>query len=1077
MSESTNDNENPTFSSSGEKPEEKKSAPIPVPEIKRYQVLKQIAEGGMGVVYLAEQQHPIQRKVAIKAIKKGMDSKNVLKRFELERQTLALLNHPSIAQIFDAGITKEGRSYFVMEYVEGEPITEFCDKYKLSIENRLKLFLQVCDAIQYAHQKGIIHRDIKPSNILVAKDENKVVLKVIDFGIAKAVKHGGGEQSLVTQQGQLVGTPAYMSPEQAGKTEEDIDTRTDIYSLGVLLYELLTGTQPFDQERLQKAALFEILKVIQEEDPPRPSTRLSGLGDTAIEMAQKRRTEVMSLARLLKNELEWIPIMAMRKERDQRYQTASEFASDIKNYLKGNPLLAGPETNIYKIKKFVRRNKTVVVGAFAILMMLMVGIVVFSTLTIKLTKIRDDLIKSNEDLTKALARAKKAEMIALQRTESLRRSEYCVTIALAHAAYQLNNINRVYELLKRCPKDLRGWEWYYLAKIMNQAKMTLHGNQKPIRSVSFSPDRKYLAAGGDDKLIYLWDVASGTLIRSIGGDNGTINSVAYSPDGKYIASAGNEKNIKIWDALEGKLVRELTGHSDIINSIAYSKNGNHLISGSHDKTVKVWNPNTGEEITTLDGLNHVIFTVVYSPNNKLIAAGGTGQELIIWDVSGDTFQRRKPIHTAYSDIRSIAFSPDGKQIVCGKKWITQTIILAEDVESENRITEKDKEDFLVHSIAISNDGKYRVSGYEDGLVRLWDQQTGKIIARLRGHVGKVFSTAFSNDGTYIVSGGEKFVKIWDLHSLLSNKNINTGGQRIDITSISISPNSENIAIGGTDEVIRIVNAKTFEDEIKLFSSHHGGRIAVAYGPNGKRIVSGGKDNLVILWDTVKGTIIETFKGHTDIVEAVAFSSDGKYIASGSKDGNVIIWKVSNPSDFRMISKHNRVVRSLFITQDNKRLISADWFGQIKISDIKTGQTINTYEVNAPLSNISLSPDEKYLASSDHGVECIRLRELDTGKLVTTYRGQGGGVTAFSLDGKRLISCDGNKLNVLDVESGNEFITLSAPISKQESIFGIYMSPDGNYIVGGGEGIIGIWRAAIEEDVEMHMPELLKSEAN
>jgi len=321
----------------------------PAPRIPGYRIVRTLGEGGMGIIYLADQTEPVKRRVAIKLIKPGMDSKQVLARFEAEQQALALLDHPGIAQVYNAGTTETGRPYFVMEYVKGIALIDHCEHYRLSIEERLNLFIQVCDAIQHAHQKGIIHRDIKPSNILVTIENEKPILKIIDFGIAKAISTQLTEHTLYTQQGQMIGTPDYMSPEQAEITNQDIDTRSDIYSLGVVLYELLTGVLPFDSKKLREAPLGELQKIIEQTDPPRPSARLSSLGEQAKEVARKRKTDASSLARRLHKELEWIPLKAMRKERTHRYRSASEFADDIKNYLHGNPLIAGPESVSYQI--------------------------------------------------------------------------------------------------------------------------------------------------------------------------------------------------------------------------------------------------------------------------------------------------------------------------------------------------------------------------------------------------------------------------------------------------------------------------------------------------------------------------------------------------------------------------------------------------------------------------------------------------------------------------------------------------------------------------------------------------------
>jgi serine/threonine protein kinase/Tfp pilus assembly protein PilF len=372
-------------SSAGEQSNQTASSPSTgklAGRIGRYKLLSVLGEGGMGVVYLAEQERPIRRQVALKVIKPGMDSARVIARFEAERQALALLDHPNIAHVHDAGTTENGRPYFVMEYVQGLPITKHCNNHKLTIENRLNLFRQVCLAVHHAHQKGIIHRDIKPSNILISTQDNQAVPKIIDFGVAKALSMPLTERTLTTEDSQLLGTPEYMSPEQADRVSEDIDTRSDIYSLGVLLYVLLTGVLPFDSDTLRTGGIDHIRQIIRETDPKTPSTRLLSLGEEAKKIAQSRRTEIATLAKKLHKELEWIPLKAMRKERAERYRSASELADDIENYLKGVPLLAGPPSTMYQLKKFTGRHRALVTGLAAVLLVLGGGVAVSTLLAI-----------------------------------------------------------------------------------------------------------------------------------------------------------------------------------------------------------------------------------------------------------------------------------------------------------------------------------------------------------------------------------------------------------------------------------------------------------------------------------------------------------------------------------------------------------------------------------------------------------------------------------------------------------------------------------------------------------------------
>jgi len=372
-----------------------RSAALPE-TIAGYRVLSVLGEGGMGVVYLVEQAKPIRRRVALKLIKPGMDSKAVIARFESERQALALMDHPGVAKVFDAGTTEQGRPYFAMEYVAGVPITEHCDRQKLSVKERLELFMQVCEAVQHAHQKGVIHRDIKPKNILVSVKEGQAVAKVIDFGVAKAISQPLTKKTLFTEQGQLIGTPSYMSPEQAEMTAQDIDTRTDIYSLGVVLYELLTGELPLDPKSLREIAFEQILRMIREFEPSKPSTRVgstvrtgeqsepraqatglptprlrSGLG-SAVDVARTRGTDPKTLTRYLRGDLDWITMKALEKDRTRRYATASEFAGDIARHLKNEPVRAGPPSAGYRLSKFLRRNKRRIgtVGAVSIALLL-----------------------------------------------------------------------------------------------------------------------------------------------------------------------------------------------------------------------------------------------------------------------------------------------------------------------------------------------------------------------------------------------------------------------------------------------------------------------------------------------------------------------------------------------------------------------------------------------------------------------------------------------------------------------------------------------------------------------------------
>src|SRR2546425_3411062 len=423
--------------------------------IGRYKLLQPVGEGGCGVVYMAEQTEPVRRRVALKVIKLGMDTKQVIARFEAERQALALMDHPNIAKVLDAGATEAGRPYFVMELVRGIKITEFCDEKSVPTADRLRLFTQVCQAIQHAHQKGLIHRDIKPSNILVTVNDGVPVPKIIDFGIAKATAGPLTDKTFFTAFEQFIGTPAYMSPEQAEMTSLDIDTRTDIYSLGVLLYELLTGRPPFDPSELLQSGLDEMRRTIREKEPDRPSTRLSTMAEGELTtVAKHRHTEAPRLIHLVRGDLDWIVMKCLEKDRARRYETANGLASDIQRHLNNEPVVARPPSTLYRIEKLVRRNRLAFTAAALVALALVLGIVASTWQAIRATRFRQQ-----------------AQGEALANRQNL----YAADMNLANQALENDNLLRARQLLEKhrppggkssnsaLGSDLRGWEWRYLA--------------------------------------------------------------------------------------------------------------------------------------------------------------------------------------------------------------------------------------------------------------------------------------------------------------------------------------------------------------------------------------------------------------------------------------------------------------------------------------------------------------------------------------------------------------------------------------------------------------------------------------
>ena len=468
-----------------------------------YKLIEQIGEGGFGVVFKAEQQHPIRRKVALKVLKAGMDTRQVVARFQAERQALALMEHAGIARVLDGGETPSGRPYFVMELVKGGSITRFCDEHQLTPRERLALFADVCKAVQHAHQKGIIHRDIKPTNVLVAEHDGKPVPKVIDFGVAKALGQQLTERTLVTGVGSIVGTLEYMSPEQAEFNAVDVDTRADIYSLGVVLYELLTGTTPFTSERLKGAAMTEALRLIREEEPPKPSTRLSDSRDSLASISAQRRLEPAGLTKEVRGELDWIVMKALEKDRNRRYETANGLAGDIDRYLNDEPVEASSPGTGYRLRKFVRRNRGPVLAASLLLVALAGGVV---------------------GTTVGLVRAEQARRAAGRRAEGERVAKELAEKRLAQTEKAIGILGSMFENLDPMAEEQEGRPLRaILGERLNQAAAELQGEAVGDRLVMAQlQDRlgqTYLALGHAAKAEALFDKAVRTRQDHLGADH------------------------------------------------------------------------------------------------------------------------------------------------------------------------------------------------------------------------------------------------------------------------------------------------------------------------------------------------------------------------------------------------------------------------------------------------------------------------------------------------------------------------------------------------------------------------------
>jgi len=1049
-------------------------SPIPIEgpgtKIGRYELLKQIGEGGMGLVFLAQQKEPVKRQIALKIIKPGMDSRAVIARFEAERQALALLDHPNIAHVFDAGTTETGRPYFIMEYVKGMSITRYCDDRKLSIERRLKLFRQVCEGVHHAHQKGIIHRDIKPSNILVSVHDDRAVPKIIDFGIAKAATSALTEKTVFTFQGQLLGTPEYMSPEQVDLATQDIDTRSDIYSLGVVLYELLAGVLPFERQSLQKIGFAELQRTIREFEPASPSMRLTNLGEQAKSIAQSRMTQVVPLARRLHRELEWIPLKAMRKDRCRRYKSTSDMADDILNYLNGNPLLAGPETAMYRVQKFVRKHTGSVATVLIVAVAIVLGLIGTATMYFRAERMRVETERARaveatartqaEEAQKreATARtlAEQAEKATSEKSEALRRTLYVNSIQLADAKYREASMHRVHELLESCPNDLRGWEWYHLNHVTDQSVMTFHGHTDSVNTMAISADGKRFVSGGNDGIIKIWDSASGGELMTLHRHDDWISSVVFSPDGKRIISSSGDNTVKVWDSATGAELMTLRGHSDDVYGMAISPDGKRIVSGSIDKTIRVWNATNGEELMTIRRHERQIGPVLFSLDGRHIISGSLDwtvqdQSIKVWDAATGAELMTLFGHDYYW-INSIDISPDGKQIVSGG---SDNIIKVWDLTTGNEIMTIRGHKLAVTEVAFSPDGKRVVSGSKDGTIKAWDVSTGAELMTLLGHKNEVCAVGFSPDGKHIISSSkDKTIKVWDAE--VRQEAVSLMPHSGAIFSMAFSPDGKRFVSGGSGKTVKVWNVET-GTELMMLRGHGGWIQGVSFSPDGNRIATGSRDRTIKIWDAANGAELMTLRGD-NMFGGPSFSPDGRRIVCSSRDNTVRVWDAATGKELMVLQGSGPCAT---FSPDGKRIVLGDTGGAIKVWDGSTGAELVTRQRHSERAwSVAFSPDGKRIVSGSWMDPTVKVWDVGGGAEVLSLPSDGPVLgAAFSPDGKRIIS--GSKagtVKVWDSATGTELVTLQGD---SDRIWSVAFSPDGKTIAAGcDDGNIRLWKSTM-----------------
>ncbi len=1009
------------------------SIPVELPvTLANFRMIKEIGRGGMGVVWLAEQDRPVKRRVALKLINAELKAKDVIARFDSEKQALAMMDHPNIAHILDAGNTSDDRPYFVMELVDGIPITQYCDENKLNVDERLKLFIPVCKAVQHAHQKGIIHRDLKPSNVLVTVIDGEAVPKVIDFGLAKAVAPSTvlTDMTIQTEFGKIVGTVQYMSPEQAsleGVDALDIDTQTDVYSLGVMLYELLTGSTPLDQESLKRHTLLKVLELIREHDTPRPSQRVnSSSTDVKSAICDLRRIDSARLKQLLRRELDWVVMKALEKDRSRRYQTANDLAQDLSNYLTGETVVARPPSTWYQVQKFARRNRGLVVALFAIGITLLAGI----------TGTSYGLFRANEKAKLAEDKsreANEAEIHVIAEAQRARNAEVGAKFQLAMARWDAGRALEARSLLHQIPPVYRdNFEWHYCNRRFQGSDITCYGHINDVHAVAFTPDGKRVISADGDGKIKLWDATTGQELDTLGVDEGRVLALAVNADGTRIASAGDDRTVVLRDTMTRDIIHTYRGHSQKINCVAFSPTGNRIVSASEDKTIKVWDAESGKEILTLTGHTAAVRGIAYSPDGEQLASVGVDMLIRIWDA-----RTGKPItvlnkHTI--EVLSVAFSPDGARLIASSYgyvslWDAQTWKFIKHTGTTH--------DGMVRCVLFSPDGTQFATAGDDAKIKLWDASSGTIIKTLSGHAKSVCGVVFSPDGSRLVSGSkDRTVRIWDTSGKDRSDRVEGQGADNSITLLGHSGQTHGVAFSSDGRLfsssdnygtIILRNAQTFE---VLFTLQGHGRASItelSFSPDGTRLVSAGDDSTIRVWNTHTGQEVAVLKGHDSWVRGVAFSPDGTQIASAGRDGTVKLWDAQSYKETATLKGHRGDVYCVAFSPDGARLASGSLDQTVKLWDSRTGQEIRTFRGHTGrVRAVAFDRHGERIVSGGYDVK-VRVWDAGSGEQLATAHVRSGAVfgIAFNSDGTRIAAGHGDAAaQLFDASTGIEMMSFS-----------------------------------------------------
>lgn len=1042
----------------------------PGDSIGRYKLLQKIGEGGCGVVYMAEQIEPVHRRVALKVIKLGMDTAQVIARFEAERQALALMDHPNIAKVLDAGATESGRPYFVMELVRGKRVTEYCDHEKLSTGQRLELFKKVCQAVQHAHQKGIIHRDIKPSNVMVTLHDGVPVPKVIDFGIAKATTGQRlTDRTLFTAFEQFLGTPAYMSPEQAELSGLDIDTRSDIYSLGVLLYELLTGRTPFDKRDLLAAGWDEIRRRIREEEPLKPSTRLRTLlkADLTI-VARERSSDPAKFINSVSGDLDWIVMKCLEKDRTRRYETANGLAMDLQRHLDREPVIARPPTTAYRVQKFIWRNKGMVAATATITTVLVLGLATSTwqwRSAISARRGEAQQRQRAEERAAAEAEAKLAE------TRQRLRAEHAVSQMRIQKADECRANEQALTALSYLARVLRDDPSNHVAAGMLLATLSYHSFCLPtveplqhndaVMFAEFSPDGSRIVTASRDRTARVWDASTGQALTEPLKHDGIVKTARFSPDGDRIVTAcvavldntvplrGRSGGYaRVWDARTGQPLTAPLKHRLEVNHAEFSPDGQRVVTAAFDFTrvwdvrtghvlaqlltynsnvqyahfspdgerlvtacidSQVWNSQTGEPLTK--PLRHHGRTAQFSPNGRLVVTSSPGGAWV-WDartgLNITLLKHRYGVNWA-------EFSPDGQSVVTSSSDKTARVW---DVGSGKELCEPLKHKARVVYARFSSDGQQIITASADNTAQIWDARTGQRLVEPLTHEGPIHIARFSPDGQKAVTASaDKTASVWDVRNgqalpkFLDHKN-----KAVDGWSAQFSPNGAQVVTScfimkRYASYARVWDARTADGITEPLK--HGFVRSAQFSADGKMILTGSSDpfepihHTAQIWESRTGIPLTEPYFQAGGVRSVRFSPEGnRVVTAGNRSATV--WDALTGQTVSIL-KHSNWVCSAQFSPEGRRVLTASWDETARIWDARTGHALTE-----PLKHRGAVWSAQFSADGQRAVtasldKTARVWDALTGRALTEPLEHNGEVTCaqFDKEGQRVVTACGS----------------------------------------------------------------------